>query len=104
MRIAGRHYRKRAALRCQRHAERVEHAAFRTREAAGHQHQLRIDLALGAFHGLGLASGPIERAHLQTAHMPSVVQQHLLRIGAPFAQVIALQRDSFLLTVICLAD
>ena len=38
--------------------------------------------------------------NLKPAHVPVVVQEHTLRVSAPFTQIIALKRNSLLLTVV----
>ena len=81
-------------------AERIEHAMLGARKAASHQHQLRRDLPLRALDRRRLARRPIERMNLKPAHVPVAIQEHALRVSAPFTQVIALKRNSLLLAVI----
>ena len=64
---------------------------FGTCKATSDKHQLRVDFPLRALDRRRLARRPIERMDLQAAHAPVAIQEHALRVGAPFTQVIVLK-------------
>ena len=95
---------KRTPLSGKLHAQRRQHIRLGTGEAAGNEHQLGVNDALGLHAALGTADRPVEVHDADAAHAARLVPQDLEGVHGPLAHLGPHEGDGLLLAVVGLLD